>query len=175
LVLKSPPHTCRIRVLLELFPTARFVHIVRDPLDVFPSTLNLWRTLHRTQGLQRPSEDGLDESVLATFEYMHACIERDRSLLPQGRFHELRYEDLIREPVEELSRLHAAISIDPCPQLAEAVRAYFAERADYRTNVFAMTPAQRNLIHRRWAHVIARYGYDGAPGAIKPESSAAMR
>ncbi len=28
LVLKSPPHTFRIRVLLEMFPDARFVHIV---------------------------------------------------------------------------------------------------------------------------------------------------
>src|SRR5262249_55673566 len=35
LILKSPPHSCRIPVLLELFPDARFVHIVRDPYVVF--------------------------------------------------------------------------------------------------------------------------------------------
>src|SRR5262249_6045277 len=40
LVLKSPTHSCRIKVLLELFPEARFVHIVRDPYVVFPSTVN---------------------------------------------------------------------------------------------------------------------------------------
>src|SRR5262249_34441633 len=28
LVLKSPPHSCRIKTLLELFPDARFIHIV---------------------------------------------------------------------------------------------------------------------------------------------------
>jgi hypothetical protein len=38
LVLKSPGHTCRIRLLLELFPQARFVHIHRNPYDVFRST-----------------------------------------------------------------------------------------------------------------------------------------
>jgi omega-hydroxy-beta-dihydromenaquinone-9 sulfotransferase len=31
LVLKSPPHTARIRLLLGLFPNARFVHIHRNP------------------------------------------------------------------------------------------------------------------------------------------------
>ena len=31
LLLKSPPHTARIRLLLEMFPNARFVHILRDP------------------------------------------------------------------------------------------------------------------------------------------------
>ncbi|HEY54214.1 MAG TPA: sulfotransferase, partial [Caldilineae bacterium] len=37
-VLKSPPHTARIRLLLEMFPDARFVHISRHPHQVFRST-----------------------------------------------------------------------------------------------------------------------------------------
>src|SRR5262249_56480059 len=37
LVLKSPGHTGRIRLLLELFPDARFVHIHRNPYAVFQS------------------------------------------------------------------------------------------------------------------------------------------
>ena len=42
LVLKSPPHTARIRMLLEMFPDARFVHIHRHPypsIQVVPSLL----------------------------------------------------------------------------------------------------------------------------------------
>jgi omega-hydroxy-beta-dihydromenaquinone-9 sulfotransferase len=35
LLLKSPTHTGRLRLLLELFPGARFVHIHRDPYAVF--------------------------------------------------------------------------------------------------------------------------------------------
>src|SRR5438445_614229 len=31
LLMKSPPHTARIRLLLELFPDARFVHVYREP------------------------------------------------------------------------------------------------------------------------------------------------
>src|SRR5262249_20681564 len=37
LVLKSPGHTCRIRLLLEMFPGAKFVHIHRHPYAVFQS------------------------------------------------------------------------------------------------------------------------------------------
>ena len=42
LVLKSPPHTARLPVLLELFPDAKFVHIKRNPYTLFASTTNLW-------------------------------------------------------------------------------------------------------------------------------------
>ena len=31
LIIKSPPHTARVRTLLELFPDARFVYLVRAP------------------------------------------------------------------------------------------------------------------------------------------------
>jgi hypothetical protein len=51
-VLKSPPHTARIGVLAEMFPEARFLHVVRDPYVVIPSTLRLWRSLHDVQALQ---------------------------------------------------------------------------------------------------------------------------
>src|ERR1700676_4997764 len=41
IVLKSPPDTFRIKVLSEMFPGARFVHITRNPFAVFPSTVHL--------------------------------------------------------------------------------------------------------------------------------------
>ncbi|MFM8706761.1 MAG: sulfotransferase family protein, partial [Planctomycetia bacterium] len=51
-VLKSPPHTARVGVLAEMFPEARFLHIVRDPFAVFGSTMRLWKSLDEGQGLQ---------------------------------------------------------------------------------------------------------------------------
>ena len=66
LVLKSPTHSFRIKTLLELFPDARFVHIVRDPHVVFSSTVNLWKSLYRNHGLQTPTFAGLEEYVFET-------------------------------------------------------------------------------------------------------------
>jgi len=70
IVLKSPTHTARLDVLVELFPQAKFIHIVRDPYVVFPSTVHLWKSLYSTQGLQVPTFQGLDEFVLETFSRM---------------------------------------------------------------------------------------------------------
>ena len=174
LVLKSPPHTARIRVLLELFPRARFVHIVRNPVHVFPSTMHMLRTLFRTQGFQRRRDDGLEEAVLAGFEYAYACIERDRPLFGPGQFHELRYEDLLREPVAELGSLYAALGLELAPETVASVQAYFASRRDYRTNALQLTPAELERVRRRWAPVIARYGYETVSGASSAASCAAI-
>ncbi|WP_081773869.1 sulfotransferase [Ahrensia sp. 13_GOM-1096m] len=37
LLLKSPPHTARIKTILEILPNARLVHIHRTPYRVFLS------------------------------------------------------------------------------------------------------------------------------------------
>jgi hypothetical protein len=159
-------------VLLDMFPHARFVHIVRNPYAVFPSTLHLWRTLHRAQGLQLPREDGLEQSVLSTYEYVHACLERDRPLFAAGQFHELRYEELLGDPVGELQRLYRQLDLDEPQHLRASVEAYFSARADYRTNRFQLSANEHATIQRRWGHVVSRYGYDNAADSISAPSSA---
>jgi len=41
LLLKSPVHTGRVKLLLELFPKAQFIYVHRDPYTVFKSACNM--------------------------------------------------------------------------------------------------------------------------------------
>src|SRR5262249_11502335 len=103
LVLKSPTHTARVGLVRERFPGARSVHIVRAPYVLFPSTVNLWKSLYRTHGLQMPTFAGLEEQVLDTLVRMYAAFERDRPQIPSGNFHEVCYEELVRDPAGEMA------------------------------------------------------------------------
>jgi hypothetical protein len=166
IVLKSPAHTCRIRVLLEMFPNARFIHIVRDPYVIFPSTLNLWKRLYRDQGLQHPRYEGLEEHVYETFLRMYDAFERDRHLIDPARFCEVRYEDLIKRPVEEVRKMYAHLGLGDFAAVQPAVEAYFAEKADYQTNRYKQPPEQRAEIGCRWRTFIEQYGYASEPAAV---------
>ena len=42
---KNPPNTGRIKVLLEMFPNAKFIHIYRNPIEVFLSTQNFYKKM----------------------------------------------------------------------------------------------------------------------------------
>jgi hypothetical protein len=159
LVLKSPPHSCRIPVLLELFPNARFVHIVRDPYVVFPSTVNLWKSLYRKHGLQRPTFAGLEEYVLTTFNRLYQRLEEGRKLVDPSRFHELRYEDLIRDPVGQMRLLYEHLGLGGFEEFRPRLESYLARIAGYETNRYELAPEQRAKISRHWGEVIRKYGY----------------
>ena len=99
IVSKSPAHTARVRTLLEMFPGAKFVHIVRDPYEVFASTVNLWRSLNETQRLQRISaQEWLEEYVLDSHQRMYAAFEADRELLADNQIYDVHYENLQGDP-----------------------------------------------------------------------------
>ncbi len=172
LVLKSPPHTCRIRVLLEMFPDARFVHIVRDPYIVFPSTVNLWKSLYRKHGLQRPTFAGLEEYVLATFRRLYDKLEEGRKLVDPSHFYELRYEDLTRDPVGQMQALYEHLGLGDFEQVRPRLDEYLRKTAGYETNRYQLSPEQRAEITRRWGDVIRRYGYDLDGASSHPTAEA---
>jgi omega-hydroxy-beta-dihydromenaquinone-9 sulfotransferase len=161
IVLKSPAHTSRVRVLLEMFPNAKFVHIIRDPYVIFPSTVNLWSRLYRDQGLQRPTCEGLDEYVLATFTQMYDAFERDRGLIGPGQFTEVRYEELVANPVEQMRRVYEELELGEFESVRPGIEAYFSGQKNYKTNRYQITPEMRAEITRRWGKFLTQYGYAG--------------
>lgn len=160
LVLKSPPHTARVRVLLEMFPQARFVHIVRNPYVVFPSTVNLWKSLGRKHGLQTPrSDDAVREKVFREFRVIYDRLEEAKGLIPAGQFHELRYESLVQDPVGEMARVYEGVRLGEFDAYRPKLEEYLQRNAGYETNRYQLSDADREEVTRRWGDVIRRYGY----------------
>jgi omega-hydroxy-beta-dihydromenaquinone-9 sulfotransferase len=159
IVLKSPPHTCRIGTLLGMFPRAKFVHIVRDPYVIFPSTMHLWKRLYRDQGLQIPTYEGLEERVFSTFTRMYEAFDADRPRLGPGQFCDVRYEELITDPITQMRRVYEELQLGDFESVRPAFENYFAGKKDYKTNRYEMTPELRAEITRRWGEFFKQYGY----------------
>ncbi|HMO86686.1 MAG TPA: sulfotransferase [Lacipirellulaceae bacterium] len=160
LVLKSPQHTNRIRLLSQMFPAAQFVYLVRDPYAVFPSTVHFWRTMYQRYGLQRFDETRLREQVLHDFAHMHQRVEQARAQLAPARLHEVRYEQLAADPLAEVERLYAALQLGDFEPARPAVAQYAERSRRYKTNDYDLDGATRREIAARWAPYFQRHGYD---------------
>ncbi|QDV79948.1 sulfotransferase family protein [Botrimarina mediterranea] len=160
-ILKSPPHTARIKTILEHFPDARFVHISRNPLKLFPSTVRLWKSLCDVQTLQpqRAHYDWIEEEVFGNLTRMYEAYDRDRPLIPEGRVVEMRYEDLVADPLSTLRDLYANLDLGAFADAEPGVAAYLAEEKDYKTNRFELPEEVRERINDRWSGYAKRWGY----------------
>ena len=66
LVLKGPPDTCRMDMLSESFPRARFVCMHRKEEDVIKSTIKLWWRVGEHEGLQPVRDAPVKADVVET-------------------------------------------------------------------------------------------------------------
>jgi len=89
-----------MELIYEMFPNARFIHIVRDGRDVFHS----WRKMDPAKS--HPSVMALDWKLKLHF------IERSHKSIPASNMLLVRYEDLLTQPNESLQKICNFLSID---------------------------------------------------------------
>lgn len=97
---KTPQYNGDLGTLLELFPDAQFLHIVRDGRDV---ALSIRQTTFGPKNAAECAEDWRN-AVLA--------IDAFASRLAPGQFLQVRYEDLIGDAAGTLRRVGGWLGID---------------------------------------------------------------
>jgi hypothetical protein len=101
---KSPGYVRNMPVLHELFPHARFVHLIRDGRDVCMSAVN-WRKADRVfGGYATWPQDRITTAALWWERSVRLGRESGRALGPE-LYAEVRYEDLVADPEGECRRL----------------------------------------------------------------------
>ncbi|MDO4587871.1 MAG: sulfotransferase [Planctomycetia bacterium] len=159
IILKSPPHTGRIRTILERFPDAKFIHIHRNPYTLFPSTHTLWMKLAQTHGLQHPNGKGLEEKILQNFEDMYAAFDADLPLLKPTQFVDVSYDELTQTPVNLIEKVYSTLQIDHFDEVRQNYEQFAETQKNYKKNKFQLDQKIVELITKRWDYYIKRYGY----------------
>jgi hypothetical protein len=160
IVLKSPPHMMRIRLLLELFPDARFLHITRNPYEIYPSTLHLWRSMYAHHSLQKPDWNELQERILTTYGRMHERFQQDRLLIPAEHLHQIRYEDLVAAPLTVMEEVYRQLQLGDFNPTRQSMANYLASVNDHQVNQLTVTKSEQALISQRWRRFIEEQGYE---------------
>jgi hypothetical protein len=157
---KSPQHTVCLDEIHEIYPDARIVHIIRDGRDVAVSAMHHWWRLAQDQaeGLFELTPEELEirdaylenrEGFLASGRsiftekrlgqlarrWSHRVSEARRygAALYGDRYLEIRYEDLLRDPSDNLRRVFELLRVrrgDPI--IERCIRAGRFERATSR-------------------------------------------
>jgi Sulfotransferase family len=129
-VLKAPSHLPVLDALLTVYPDARIVLTHRDPLKILPSVASI---LYSTMWVR---SDAIDADALLgwfTGETCLALLERTAALRASGRvdpkqFFDVRYEDLVKRPIETIARIYAHFGIDFSAEAERRMREYLAAK-----------------------------------------------
>ncbi|MEX0936399.1 MAG: sulfotransferase [Pirellulales bacterium] len=158
LILKSPAHTGRVKVLLDLFPEAKFIHIHRDPYAVFQSSQHTWRRVKSFWGLQRGEVD--EQRILQDHVEIYDAFFSQRHRLTDENFCEVRFGELERDPVGQVRRIYEALQLPDFAYVEPVLRDYVETIRGYSRNTFPEMPVElRQRVARAWSRSFEAWGY----------------
>jgi hypothetical protein len=148
-VLKAPAHCYALDSLFAIYPDALVVHTHRDPRPVLGSVASL------TLSLQSAFAERLDVAEIGrevvqswTEGLAHAMHVRRAGVVPPERFFDVRYHDLVRDPVGTVRRIYGHFELPLTEEAERRMRSHVAGNPQHK--------------HGRHDYDLAAFGVDGA-------------
>lgn len=102
---RTPLHVLHLDLIEQIYPDARFVHIVRDGRDVA-----------RSIAVQSWGPDSIEE---AAAEWRSAIVAARSAGIPEERYREVRYEDLLSDPDRTAADLYRWLDLPAGDEIVE--------------------------------------------------------
>ena len=161
-VAKAPAFSAKIETLAEFFPDARIIYLVRNPLDMLPSTVSWINYARRVFTEPKETWLYLDEIVDFTRHwYSHPLRYLDSH--PSPRHLILKYDDLIQRPERVLRAFYEQFGYPDKPGLDqivdEAVKETLSFNSDH-TYSYEEIGFTREQIVELYSEVFERFDFD---------------
>ncbi|KUL23970.1 sulfotransferase family protein [Actinoplanes awajinensis] len=143
-VLKCPFHLWSLTALAAVYPDARVIHMHRDPAETVPSTASLCSVIRRARS-ERVDRTEIGHQWLHRIEPIMTDVEETRRALPPGQVLDVRYRDLVRDPVAQIARICAFAGVPMTPAATTGAQAYLAANSATRHGRHDYHPAQFGL------------------------------
>lgn len=155
LILKNPPNTERIRLLIQMFPKAKFIYISRNPYHLFYSARNMWkRAILNWYSLQKISDEELDEIVFEHYVYLAGHYNRDKKLIPEGNLLEITYEELKANPFGTIQKIYSQLGLPDFEVTVNDLLLKIEIEKDYRNFEHQFCDSTLKTIEQRWGQFI---------------------
>jgi len=167
LLLKSPTHTARIKIIKEIFPNAKFIHISRNPYEVFFSTWQkLFRQLIIQWNLQYYDYDS-DETIdliLDMFGTMYDSHFEDRKEFKldgnDTNLVDVKYEDLMQDPTGTIQRIYSQLGLEGWEDMKSKIEEHQANQKKFKVNEHTeLSPELKERVYKRLDHYFNYFGY----------------
>lgn len=161
LLLKNPSNTARVKVLLELFPDAKFVHIHRNPYHQYLSMVRFMKTVIPLYCLQTPPPfEEIEQRLFSMYERMYKKYLKERELVSKGNLVEVGYEDFVSDPVSELDRIYGGLSLSGFDRVEKRFRAYMLSQSEIHPREYVVSDEVKEKVNSHWGFAFDAFEYD---------------
>ncbi|MDH5367256.1 MAG: sulfotransferase [Cyclobacteriaceae bacterium] len=160
LLLKSPANTGRLKEILELYPNAKFIHIHRNPYDVYQSNVGLYEKILPILSFHKVSNQFMEDFILYSYKAIHEKFIVDKNEIDKNQLFEISYDDFISNPEEQLRKAYLHLKLDKFENAQPNIREEIKSIKNYQPNTHSrLSEKATKAINEKWKFVFEEYGY----------------
>ncbi|MFI3261903.1 MAG: sulfotransferase [Rikenellaceae bacterium] len=161
---KNPPHTARVKELLEIYPNAKFIYLMRNPYTVLESTRNFFYKTIKPLQLHAIEEAQFDKQIVEVYKEMYIKYEEDKGLIPEGNLIEMKFEEFEQNPSAATKRIYDVLSLGGYENAKGDIEKYLDTKKGYKKNAYKYAPEVIDTVEREWKFAVEgwNYGLEGA-------------
>jgi hypothetical protein len=131
-VAKNPPNTFRVRLLLEMFPEAKFIYIHRNTYQTIFSFLKFINSVH--EGIKYQDYNLKDHNIklIGLYKKMLEQYQADKHLIPEENLIDIKFEDFEQNMLSEIDRVFKTLDLPGYEKAMPVIKEYYNEIQDYK-------------------------------------------
>ncbi len=158
IVLKSPMDTARAKLLYETFPDAKFIHIRRNPYEVFYSTLKLHTKNKDIYPLQEDNRN-LEEFIFKTYNGMFDIYFEDAKAIPAEQLIEISYEELKEDRMSVMKEIYDHLDLPDFEGVRDDLQKYVDSLKGYKADDYELEVQEKDLVYTNLKKTLDLWGY----------------
>ena len=159
-LVKNPCNTARIGKMLELYPGAKFICTVRNPVIVILSSKKFFSELFPTISLHQLSEYEMEEMLFDIYDMLiHDYLEQ-KHLVPEGDLLEIKFDNYEEDPLSYVKSIYDAFQLEGFDENRHRFDQYIESLSSYKKNKHKVSREYLDRILDRCGFAMKLWGYD---------------
>ena len=136
----------------------KFIHIHRNPYQVYVSNLHLYEKILPRLALGNYVKSRIEDFVIYSYRKTMQMWFEESKLIPKNQCTEMTFANLTGAPVRELQIAYESLQMKLPDELLTSLLRVAKKHRNYKKNDFEITPKQIEMVKEKWADSFYRPG-----------------
>ncbi|CAB5091615.1 hypothetical protein D3OALGA1CA_937 [Olavius algarvensis associated proteobacterium Delta 3] len=163
---KNPAFSPKVATARRFFPDAKFIYLVRNPLEMIPSFVSMMRFSWDVIGIPGRNQ-ALVEYIMEMARHWYRYPLQELDAVPEGCAAIVTYDDLTQDPDTTVHRIYRKLNLDMGPDFADVLNVEATRSRSYKSrhhyDLHALGLSRKRILDE-FRDVFDRFGFDTTIG-----------
>ena len=156
---KSPSNMARVKLILEMFPDAKFIFLYREPYKSVESFYRFFHEVLPAVQVQAANDSLNRERLTGVYaDLIHRYLAEKEMINPVNLM-EIKFEEFSKDPLEGLRIIYERFGLEDFNKALPYFKAYLDEVAEFRQTKYEVTQETIKGVNKNAGDIIEWLGY----------------